>query len=84
MSLPEDIDKEKLAEIGLALLSLGIHGDEDYPRAWKGMDWDLLELLHEKGWISDHIGKQKSVVLSPEGVKLAEQYFEKYFVTRPE
>ena len=84
MTLRDGIDEEKLAEVGLALLWLGVHGDDDYLRAWKGMDWDLLDLLHEKGWITNHVGKQKSVVLSPEGAKLAKQYFEKHFAHHSE
>ncbi len=48
-------------------------------RAWKGMDWDLLGILFEKGWISDPVGKQKSVYLTDEGAKLAEQILESHF-----
>jgi len=79
MPLPDEIDEEKLAEVALAILWLSAHGDPDYLRVWKGLDWDLMNLLHRKGWISDPVGKQKSVVLSDEGAKLAEAYFEKHF-----
>ncbi len=40
-------------------------------RAWKGMDWDLLAVLHQNGWIGDPVGKQKSVVFTDEGKELA-------------
>jgi len=33
----------------LALLWLGLH---DNSRAWKGFDWDAMNRLHEKGYIS--------------------------------
>ena len=46
--LPPDIDTEKLAEVAIAILSLTLH---DGGRAWKSLDWDLMELLWEKGWI---------------------------------
>jgi hypothetical protein len=43
------------------------------------MDWDLLGLLYQKEWISDPMGKQKSVVLTEQGVALAESYLDKHF-----
>jgi hypothetical protein len=49
MSLPPDLDHEKLAEFGLALLWLTAFREHQVVRAWKGMDWDLLDLLHQKG-----------------------------------
>lgn len=59
--LPHEIDTDKLAEAALAILSLTIHDDG---RVWKGLDWDLMDLLHEKGWIVDPQTKAKSVVLT--------------------
>lgn len=77
--LPENIDSEKLAEVALAILSLTVHGSEFGSRAWKGLDWELLDLLCEKGWIYEPKGKTKSVSLTKEGEKLCFEYFEKYF-----
>ena len=79
MSLPDNLDQEKLAEAALAILSLTARDEEFGARAWKGMDWELTDLLHVKGWISDPKGKQKSVVLTEEGVSLAAIYLEKHF-----
>ena len=79
MPLPDDINEAKLAEVALAILWLSAHGEPDYLRAWKGMDWDLLDILHRRGWIHDPVGKQKSVVFSGDGAKLAEEYFGKHF-----
>ena len=79
MSLPSDLDKEKLCQAALAILGLTAHGDHQLVRAWKGMDWDLLDLLFEKGWISDPKGKAKSVVLTAEGVRLAAEFLTKHF-----
>ena len=79
MPLPEDIDKEKIAEAALAIMSLTARSDADYTRVWKGLDWDLLDLLHDKGWISDPVGKHKSVQLTEEGTRLAREYVGKHF-----
>ncbi len=38
-----------------------------------------MNILFEKGWISDPVGKQKSIWLSEEGVAMAEQFLEKHF-----
>ena len=79
MALPENLDHDKLAEAALAILSLTAREEEFGARAWKGMDWELTDLLYEKGWICDPKGKAKSVVLTEEGVSLAETFMEKHF-----
>lgn len=71
-----DLDKEKIDEAMLALLLLGIH---DQSRAWKGFDWDSMNRLHEKGFISDPRGKAKSVVFSDAGLKEAQRLLQKLF-----
>ena len=40
---------------------------------------DLMDSLHEKGFISDPATKAKSVWLSEGGAKLAKELFEKLF-----
>jgi hypothetical protein len=79
MSIPEGFDNEKIAEAALAILSLSRMSDQYGVTAWKGIDWDVMNLLFEKGWISDPVGKQKSVGVSEEGINLADQFLEKYF-----
>jgi hypothetical protein len=79
MTLPENLDQEKLSEVALAILSLSAWDEEYGARAWKGMDWDLLDVLYQKGWIHDPVGKQKSVELTEQGVTLAAAYLEKHF-----
>jgi hypothetical protein len=54
----------------LALLMLGLH---DGNRVWKSFDWDALGRLHERGLISDPVGKAKSVTLSSEGLRKARE-----------
>ena len=60
MSLPPNCDSEKLAEVAIALLYVTMHESGPGWRAWKGVDWDLMNLLHEKGWISDPPIENKS------------------------
>lgn len=79
MVFDDNIDEEKPAEAALAILSLTAHKDAEVIRAWKGMDWDLLGLLYQKGWIWDPVGKQKSVVFTDEGKDLATKFLEKHF-----
>jgi hypothetical protein len=79
MTLPDNLDHEKLAEAALAILSLSAWDEEYGARAWKSMDWDLLDVLYQKGWIGDPVGKQKSVSITEQGVALAGTYLEKHF-----
>jgi hypothetical protein len=71
-----EIDTDKIDEAVLALLYLTLHDDV---RAWKSFDWSAMKRLHEKGFISDPIGKTKSVLLSERGLKESERLFNKFF-----
>jgi len=79
-----DYDKDKVDDYTLALMYLVFHGDGYGTRAWKGFDWDTLERLHEKGFIANPRGKARSVVVSEEGEKRAEELFQRFFASRPE
>ena len=74
-------DQDKVDEMVLALLYLTISEQHEWgARAWKSHDWDALDRLHTKGYISDPKSKAKSVRLSLEGVKreardLSEEHF---------
>jgi hypothetical protein len=72
-------DQEKVDEMVLALLYLTTFRDKSEVRAWKGLDWDSLNRLHEKGYISDPRSKAKSVMLNQEGVRLSEELFRRHF-----
>ncbi len=74
-----DYDQDKVDEMALALLYLTSFSDQYGTRAWKGMAWEVMDRLYEKGYISDPKGKAKSVMLSEEGVKLSEELFIKHF-----
>jgi hypothetical protein len=71
-----EYDENKIDEMVLALLYLTLH---DNNRAWKGHDWDALDRLHAKGYISNPATAAKSVVLTDEGKQLSERLFEKHF-----
>ena len=69
-------DTNRIDDAVLALLLLGLH---DGDRAWKGFDWDAMERLAQKGFISEPQGKAKSVVFSEEGLARARELFEAMF-----
>ena len=76
-------DADKIDEAVLALLYLTCFNDgtrsQPIWRAWKGHDWDALDRLHQKGYISNPASKAKSVVFSDEGRREAERLFKKLF-----
>ena len=74
-----EIDEEKVDDMVLALLYLTTFKDKPRWRAWKGHNWEALDRLHQKGYISDPATKPKSVLLTKEGVKRSRDLFEKYF-----
>lgn len=73
------INHDKIDKVVLALLYLGLH---DRDRTWKGFDWESLNRLHQQGLISDPVGKAKSIVFTPEGLKNAEALFKKHFAMK--
>ncbi len=75
-----EIDKDRIDEAILALLHLTLH---DGGRAWKSLDWDAMERLHEKGFIQNPVGKAKSVLFTEEGLRESERLFQKLFTKEP-
>lgn len=71
-----EINTQRIDEALLALLYLGLH---ERNRAWKGFDWDAMGRLHEKGFITDPVGKAKSVAFTEEGLQEARRLFETLF-----
>jgi hypothetical protein len=74
-----EYDHKKVDDVVLALLWLTQAGNR---RAWKSHDWDALERLHAKGYISDPRSKAKSVAFSEEGERKARELFERHFGQR--
>ena len=74
-----EYDRDKVDEVTLALLWLTRFKDPVGVRVWNGQDWETMDRLHSKGYISDPKSKAKSVVLSEEGEKRSKELFAKYF-----
>jgi len=76
-----EYNKDKVDEMALALLYLtSFRERKGFPlMAWKGMDWDVLDRLHEKGFIGEAKNKNKSVTFTDRGAELAEKLFNQYF-----
>jgi len=72
-------DRDKVDEMTLALMFLTSFGDKWGTSSWKGYDWDALNRLHEAGYISNPVGKAKSVNFTPKGKELCEALFQKHF-----
>ena len=77
-----EYDKDKVDEMALALLYLTTFRDQYSTRSWKGMDWEAMNRLYEKGFIDDPKNKAKSVVLTESGEKLSEELFVKHFAIK--
>lgn len=73
-----EYDKDKVDDLVLALLHLTSFRDREFVRAWKGHDWDALDRLCDKGFISDPKSKSKSVVLSDAGAQRAQELFQTF------
>ena len=78
-----NINTDAIDEVALALLYLTLH---DRYRPWKGLDWDVLNRLYERGFIEDPVNKTKSVIFTEEGLRESERLFNQHFVIpeRPE
>ena len=74
-----EYDKDKVDEMVLALLYLTTFQQQSGLRAWKALDWDVLDRLHQKGYISDPKSIAKSVVMMEEGAKPSRELFQAYF-----
>lgn len=70
------LNEQKIDESALALLWLTLH---DGCRVWKSLDWDVMDRLHQKGFISNPANRNKSVELTDEGVAEAERLARKLF-----
>jgi hypothetical protein len=76
-----EYNKDKVDEMALALLYLtSFREKKGFPlQAWKGMDWDTLNRLYEKGLIGDAKNKNKSVTFTQQGAELGEKLFKQHF-----
>lgn len=70
--MTEEIDWDPAEKTTLALLWLTLHNGN---RVWKQLDWEITDRLYEKGLIENPRTKAKSLVLTPQGMQLAERLF---------
>ena len=78
------MDRDRVDEAVLALLYLGIHQrHRTIPgaRTWKSHDWDAMDRLHVRGLITDPATKAKSVMLTEDGLREAQDAFNRLFGT---
>lgn len=66
-------------DAALGVMYFGLH---DGPRTWKGFAWELLDRLHAKGYISDPVGRAKSVVLTDKGLERSMQVVRENFARK--
>lgn len=75
-----EIDEDKIDDAALALMWLTLHGGD---RAWKSIDWGVMDRLFEKGLIYNPANKSKSVSFTDEGLDRAEKAFKALFSRQP-
>lgn len=74
-------DRRRVEDAVLALMHLNAHEGQFGWRAWKSFPWEATDGLYERGLISDPKSKAKSVMLTEEGARLAEELFLEMFGT---
>lgn len=75
-----DYDRTKIEEAVLALLAIFSF---DGGRAWKGFSFEVMDRLHDQGFIDDPKGKAKSVGLTESGLEHGGKIAERLFGTPP-
>ena len=70
------VDWESVDRAALAIMLLGLH--EGW-RTWKGFDWEVLDRLYQKGFITNPKSKAKSVAFTEHGITESQQLFERLF-----
>jgi len=72
-------NERRVQDAVLALMHLNAHKDKYGWRAWKSFPWEATDGLYERGLIDQPRSTAKSVALTNEGVRLAEQLFNELF-----
>jgi hypothetical protein len=74
-----EYDNLLIEDAVLALLAAFAADNGD---TWKGFDFEVMNRLHEKGFIDDPVSKRKSVWLTPEGVERGREIADRLFSAR--
>ncbi len=79
--MSDDLKSDRIDETVLALLYLNIceHSRIGGARAWKTLNWQAMDRLHDRDLISDPVSKAKSVWLTDEGLARAEAACQRLF-----
>jgi hypothetical protein len=72
-------DENRVDEMVLALMHLTTFKESSGSRTWKGYDWEVLDRLHQKGFIGNPKSKVRSVDLTDKGQQRSEDLFKKQF-----
>ena len=65
-----------------AVLALLTTFSSDNGNAWKGLDFETMNRLHEQGFISNPVNKNKSIWLTAEGLERGRQIADRLFGVR--
>src|SRR5580704_11533142 len=68
-----EYDEDKVDEMVLALLHLTTFTEGMGIRAWKGHDWNAMDRLYKRGYISDPQNAAKSVRMTESGAQKAQE-----------
>lgn len=71
-----DLNEDRIDDAVLALRRLTLH---DGRRAWQGFDWDSMDRLHQKRWITNPVGKARSVAFTDDGLQRSERLLHRLF-----
>ncbi|MCK8686823.1 DUF6429 family protein [Pseudomonas umsongensis] len=74
-----EYDDKLIEEAVLALLATFSFDDG---RAWKRFDFETMDRLHEQGFISNPVNKNKSIWLTEEGLERGRQIADRLFGVR--
>ncbi|MFJ7316467.1 DUF6429 family protein [Pseudomonas sp. NPDC098747] len=68
---------DKLMEDAVLALLAALSSDDG--NAWKGFDFQIMNRLHEQGFISNPVNKSKSIWLTDEGLERGREIAERLF-----
>ena len=72
-------DEQLIEETVLALLAAF---SSDTGNTWKGYDFEIMNRVHEHGFISNPVNKNKSIWLTSEGLERGRQIADRLFGVR--
>ena len=71
-----EYDASKVEEVVLALLGVF---EFEQGRVWKRYDFEVMDALHEKGYITAPRNRNESVHLTEQGLQIAKRLAQKHF-----